>query len=165
MRYIGRDCDSLYLKCGHCKRISVYDKNEFEKKEQGKCPNCGKGGRIIWFYPIAPQAIFMLLPILIMTALAAGCIFIISFPVFQESYLFNKAVTALNPLFTSILISAISSFFSFLFSQKTSTESGEPNARAETVKRINWVIIMIECIILILTMNFMIETPFCIYRS
>lgn len=161
MRYIGRDCDSLYLKCGHCKRISVYDRNEFEKKEQGKCPNCGKGGRIIWFYPIAPQAIFMLLPILIMTALAAGCIFIISFPVFQESYLFNKAVTALNPLFTSILISATFSFLSFLFSQKTSTESGEPNTRAETVKRINWVIIMIECIILIFTMNFIMQTQYC----
>ena len=161
MRYIGRDHDLLYLKCGHCKKIFVYDRNEFEKKEQRKCPNCDKRGRIIWFYPIAPQTIFMWLPVLFMTALAVGCIFIISFPVFQESYLFNKAVTALNPLFTSILISATFSFLSFLFSQKTYKESGEPNARAETVKRINWVIIMIQCIILIFTMNFIMQTQYC----
>lgn len=161
MRYIGRDNDSLYLKCGHCKRISVYDRNEFKKKEHRKCPNCGKGSRIIWFYPIAPQAIFMLLPILSMTVLDAGCIFVISFPVFQESYLFNKAVTALNPLFTSILISATFSFLSFLFSLKTYTESGAPNAQAKNVNRINLVIIIIECIILIFTMNFIMQTQYC----
>jgi len=161
MRYIGRDNDCVYLKCGHCKKIFSYNSDEFKKKEHSKCPDCGKGSRIIWFYPIKFPRIFMSFPFLVMTVLSVAIIFIIRFPFFQEFYFFNKAVTALNPLFTSILISAACSFLSLDFSQKASTKPGEQNSRADSVKRSDLVIVMVECIILILTINIIMQTQYC----
>ncbi|MBD5550901.1 MAG: hypothetical protein HDQ96_06970 [Lachnospiraceae bacterium] len=161
MRYIAQDKDSFYLKCRHCKKIFTYDRNEFKKEERSKCPNCGKGGRIIWLYPIKVPKIFMSFPFLIMTVLSTVILFIICFPFFQKSYSFNKSVTALNPLFTSILISAACSFLSLDFSPKLYAKSGEQNGRAENIKRGDLVIVVVECITLILAMNIIMETQYC----
>lgn len=161
MRYIGQDIDSLYLKCGHCNRIFVYKKNRFKKKKRSKCPNCGKGRRIIWFYPIKLPEIFISFPFLIMTTLSVAVIFIICTPFFRKFYSFNKAVTALNPLFTSILVSATFSFLSLDLSPKGSTKLGEQNSYPKKVKRRDLVIVVFECILLILAMNIIIQTQYC----
>lgn len=161
MRYIGRDSNSLYLKCGYCKKIFTLDRSTFKKEEYCKCPECHKGSQIIWFYPVKIPKIFKSPPFLIMTALSTAIIFIICFSFFQQFYFFNKAVTALNPLFTSILISALCSFLSFDFSKKVSAKPGGQSGSGEVIKRSDLVAVVVECIMLIFAINIIMETQYC----
>lgn len=161
MRYIGQDKYTLYLKCRHCNKIYSYDKQKFKKKENSKCPGCGKASRFIWFYPIKIPKIFMVPSLLIMTTLSIVIIFIICFPFFQQFYLFNKAVTALNPLFTSILISALCSFLSLDFTFKGFIKSKEQDSSSDSVKRCELVVIVAECIMLIFAINIIMQTQYC----
>lgn len=133
MRYIGRDNDFLYLKCGTCKKISSYNRDGFEKKEHRNCPNCNKG-RIIWFYPIKIPKSIVSPPLLLMTTLSAIIIFIICFSFFQEFYFWNKIITALHPLATSILISTLFSFVSLDIFKKPAQNVGN-NGNGKSLKR------------------------------
>lgn len=165
MRYIGQDKNKIYLKCRHCNTIFSFDKKEFNKRENSRCSDCKKGLWFIWRYPIAIPQMFKTPTLLIMTVLSVVILSIICFPVFQRFYFFNKAVTALNPLGTSLLMSALCSFPSILlpdsFGKGLEKAAGEGKRYLDNVKRRSLFVVVIECIFLIFVINVIMQTQYC----
>lgn len=161
MRYVGQDKGKLYLKCRHCDKIYAYEKDSFIKRNHRKCSDCGKGRLFIWFYPVKiPRILKMLtaLPCLIMVGLSLAIIFITHFPLFQQSYYFNKAITSLNPIMTSLLISALCSFLSFLSPELFKNKSSDGS---ENIKRSSIIAVLIGGVLLIFAINIIMQTEYC----
>lgn len=159
MRYIGQDKETVYLKCGRCDKIYAYEKLSFDKRENCKCPECNRGGRFIWCYPLKRPKALTARPVILMAALSIAIMFILLFPFFQRSYVFNKAVTSLNPLVTSVLLSVACSLISFDFFKRGPKDSGEGGG-----ERVKWnalFFVVAECIALIFLINIVMQLQYC----
>lgn len=176
MRYMGEDAEYLYLKCGHCKKICVYNKERFKNQTRKKCLKCKSGFRIVWRTPVSIKVPDFLCwsPFLIMTSLSLLVIIIICFPPFQRYYNFNKAITALNPLMASILIPALCSLMSVIaeikpINKSKNKQEQKPNKNEETdglidssKNRIKLLMVVgIESVVLIFIINVIIQTQYC----
>lgn len=155
MRYIGRDDTSIYLKCGHCKKIHTYSPLEFETEKKGICPYCQKNFSFISFYPFKFRSFTAWLPVILMILFFVLVVFCLSFPPLLQQYQFNRFVTTSNSLIISIFVPILGSVLSFLLSLPGLKDSKNSGLNAPLL------LLFAEGITLIFVMNNIIETHYC----
>lgn len=115
MRYLGKDFSYVYLKCGNCKEIGRYSRNEFDKERPNKCKLCDKTFYVIWGASPCLKSFKGGVPYVVMTLFAIGAYEIIKMPYFQNIYYFNKLMTSLNSQLIAILIPVLCSILPLVF--------------------------------------------------
>lgn len=95
-----------------------------------------------------------------MTALFLVVVGIINFPLFQRNYLFNKSITALHPLFASILIPVLCSVITVVSNLSSFKKPEEEKPDSFKVRYALLVGIAVECVILVFVINFVIQTKY-----
>lgn len=154
MRYVGKDDFSIYLKCGHCKKVHSYKKEQLEKRT-GVCAVCKKPYRMIFFLPLKPKKIISWLPPVFMALFSILIVFLLSYPPLLKQYQFNRIVTTSNSLFTSIFIPILGTVISLLPSLPCfKSENFKLNQIAPLL------LILAESITLIFIMNNVIEARY-----
>ena len=167
MRYITRDTDKVFLRCGACKKVYGYPRQAFEESRPEKCAGCDAGFRRIWFYPMDLKKLRWLIPCLVMTGLTALVVLVMRWPYLQKMYYFNNLVTALSPQIMAILIPVVCSVITLL-SDRLSALGEDPTSggdRSKAVKRL-WVIAVafIEIAFLIFYISVTLETQYSVLQ-
>ena len=159
MRYIGRDDTSIYLKCGHCKKIHTCSPLEYETEKKGICPYCQKNFHFIFFYPFKLRSFTAWLPAMLMTLFFILVVFCLSFPPLLQQYQFNRFVTTSNSLIISTFVPILGSVLSFVLSLPGLKDS--ETSRLNLSKALPLLLLLAEGIALIFVMNNIIETHYC----
>lgn len=160
MRYVGKDKETIFIRCSHCKKIQSLDKQTFYSERKRECPNCHEKFSFVWWCPIQFRRLRSVLPLLVMTVLSFIIIFVILFPFFQKYYLFNKSVTALNPVLSSILIPLICSVISIFPSIVKSSQGKELYEHGKRWKVVNFVGVAVEGVAVIFLINIIMQAQY-----
>lgn len=162
MRYIGKDLETIYIRCHYCKKIQPISKEIFYATKEKECPGCHEQFSFVWWCPFRIKKLHCVLPLLVMMSLSLLIFAVISFPFFQRYYRFNKAVTALNPVLSSILIPLLCSVISIFPSILKSDNSIEKNisTHGRTWKVVNWGGVIVVGIALIFLINTIMQTQY-----
>ncbi len=164
-----KDDKKVYLKCSQCKKVQIYEKDVFKKERSVQCHVCNTTFTIIWGHPFKNSGLKSWMPFFVMTGLSIFIIFVISFPFFQTFYVFNRSVTALNPIFASILIPALCSFISIIVAKwsensekvKFADQKGKNRADQKGLNIKQVIAIVVEGVALIFTINIIMQTHYC----
>lgn len=160
MRYVGQNDSHVYIRCNHCKKVYGYEKKEYGKKSEKRCAECGKKFRFVWFYPHILYWARHNIPLLVMAGLILFILLIISLPFFQEYYYFNKVVTSLNPMVTSIIIPVLCSLITIIpaICFDNSKERILDKLKGNVLQIVGMVI---EFVIFVFALNAMIGMQYC----
>lgn len=160
MRYLGRDDSQVVVKCGRCKKIHVYNRDDYKNHFDKKCAECGSKCRFVWMNPINISKVKSYMPLLIMTILLFSSLVIINVSFFTESYFFNKAVTALDPMVVSILVPILCALITIIPIKCTDKSN---NTIVEKVKgnHLQIICILIEFLIFVVSLKIVIGIKYC----
>ena len=160
MRYLGGDDNHIIVKCGKCKKIHVYSRDDYKNHFDKKCAECGSKCRFVWMNPINISKAKPYIPLLIMTMLLFFSLVIINVSFFTKFYFFNKAVTALNPMVVSILVPILCALITIIPIKWTNKSN---NTIVEKVKgnALQIICILIEFLIFVFSLNIVIGIKYC----
>ena len=119
MRYVGKENDRVYLRCGHCKNTHPYILSDLEQPEKRVCALCGKPFRRVFFRPVQIQtaALKPWLPPLFMLLLSVLLFLALRSPFLLHKYQFNVLINSSHSLLSSIIVTIISAVLAELLSR------------------------------------------------